>query len=135
ALNSTFVAPWAVPWVAAIVIVFACIGAVRLWRVNRPALIALAVAFGPYFVFDFLFHESVTTRYAVPLVVPAAFLATCGLLIAGRPAALVLALALAAFDAHIGGMSVASYASEPAPAFRLLADMRESTASARPDAP
>ena len=80
ALTSAFIAPWAVPWVAAIVIVLACIGAVRLWRLNRTAWAALIVAFGPYLVFDLLFQESVTTRYALPLVVPAAFLATCGLL-------------------------------------------------------
>ena len=30
--------------------------------------IALVVAFGPYAVFHLLFQETVTTRYAVPLV-------------------------------------------------------------------
>lgn len=135
ALNSAFVAPWAVPVVAALVAVLAIAGAVRLYRASRSAFVTLLVAFGPYFVFDLLFQESVTTRYALPLVVPTAYLAACGLLIAGRPAAIAIAVVLAAFDAHVGGMSIASYASEPAPAFRLLGDMRESVASARPDLP
>ena len=135
ALNSAVVAPWAVPWVAAVVLVLATVGAVRLYRASRPAFTTLVVAFGPYFVFDLLFQESVTTRYALPLVVPIAFLAAYGLLIAGRLPAVALAICLAAFAAHLGGLSIASYASEPAPAFRLLADMRESAASARPDLP
>jgi hypothetical protein len=125
ALNSALVAPWAVPWVAAIVIVLAMIGAVRLYRANASALATLLVAFAPYAVFDLLFQESVTTRYALPLVVPIAFLAMYGLLIATPRPAIVAAIALAAFDAHIGGQSIASYASEPAPAFRLLHDMRD----------
>ena len=33
----------------------------------------LAIAFGPYFVFDLLFQESITTRYALPAIVPGVF--------------------------------------------------------------
>jgi hypothetical protein len=124
ALNSALVAPWAAPWVAAVVLVLAIAGAVRLYRTNAPGLTTLAVAFAPYAVFDLLFQESVTTRYALPLVVPLAFLAMSGLLTVPPRPAIVAAIALAAFDAHVGGRSIASYASEPAPAFRLLRDMR-----------
>jgi hypothetical protein len=135
AFNSAFVAPWGGVWVAAVVLILGTIGAVRLYRARRSALFTMAVAFGPYLVFDLLFQESVTTRYALPLVVPVAFLAACGIFVAGPTAGMVLAVALAAFDAHIGGLSVASYASEPAPAFRLLGDMRQSSSAARADAP
>ena len=44
----------------------AAIGAVVLmWR-SRGALVILAVAFAPYFVFDLAFQETFTTRYALP---------------------------------------------------------------------
>jgi hypothetical protein len=135
AFNSAFVAPWGERWIAAAVAVLAAVGVVRLFRARRPALVAIAVAFGPYFVFDLLFQETVTTRYALPLVVPTAFLAACGMFAVGSTPGIVAAVALAAFDAHIGGLSLASYASEPAPAFRLLNDMRQSAATARGDAP
>ena len=39
----------------------------------RVAAATLAAAFGPYLIFDMLFQETVTTRYALPLVVPVAF--------------------------------------------------------------
>jgi hypothetical protein len=133
ALNSALVAPWAVPWVAAFVLALAAAGAVHLYRTSRPALTTLIVAFGPYAIFDLLFQESVTTRYALPLVVPMAFLAVWGLLIAGPIAAVVAAIALAAFDAHVAGSSLAAYASAPAPAFHMLQDMR--AAGAHDDEP
>ena len=40
-------------------------------------LAVLAIAFLPYAVFQLLFHETVTVRYALPLVVPVVFLAWC----------------------------------------------------------
>ncbi len=135
ALYRELVAPWAVTLVAIAVIILAIVGAVRMARVARPALVTLAAGFGPYLVFDLLFQETVTTRYALPLVVPMAYLAVRGLMPAStgpdRPPsrALLVALVLAAFNAQIGGTALAGYASAPAPAFRLLADMRESTAS------
>jgi hypothetical protein len=95
-----------------------------LVRQRHPAILILAVAFGPYLVLDFLFQESITTRYALPLVVPVAFAAAWGLVALGWTGALIGAVFLVAFDAHVGGTSVAAYAREPAPAFRLLGDMR-----------
>jgi hypothetical protein len=125
ALNSIFVVPWAAPWLAALVLVAAIAGAVRVYRMNSPAVTTLAIAFGPYALFDLLFQESTTARYALPLIVPVAFFAASGLRIAGVRAGAVLVIALAAFGAHVGGRSLASYASAPAPAFRLLRDMRD----------
>ena len=62
----------------------AAIGAaVMLWR-SRDALAILAVAFAPYLVFDVMFQETFTTRYALPLVVPVAYLATRALAAAPR---------------------------------------------------
>ena len=45
-------------------------------RHARPALLTLMAAFAPYFFFDLLFQETVTTRYALPLVPPMAYLAS-----------------------------------------------------------
>ena len=65
-------------WIAVIVLGLGTIGAVVLLRRNRPALGAILAAFGPYFVFDVVFQETFTSRYALPLVIPAAFLAVAG---------------------------------------------------------
>ena len=128
ALYYAFVAPWALPAVAAAVLVLALVGAVRLSRVARPMLATILVAFGPYFVFDLLFQETVTTRYALPLVVPLAYLAVRGASLLGTAPASVLIGGLAAFNAHIGGSSLAAYARQEAPVFRMLDDMRTSAA-------
>ena len=47
-------------------------------HVPATSLLTLAVAFGPYVVFDLLFQETITTRYALPLVVPVGYLAVRG---------------------------------------------------------
>jgi hypothetical protein len=128
ALYYALAAPWALPAVAAAVLVLAVVGAVRLSRVARPTLATILVAFGPYFVFDLLFQEIGTTRYALPLVVPLAYLAVRGASLLGTAPAAVLIGGLAAFNAHIGGSSLAAYARQEAPAFRMLDDMRTSAA-------
>ena len=133
ALYYAFVAPWALPAVAGIVLVLALAGAAQLYRVARSTLATLIVAFAPYFVFDLLFQETVTTRYALPLVVPVAYLAVRGAALLGAAPAAVLIVGLAVFDAHVGGTSIAAYARQEAPAFRLLGDMR--VRAARPGAP
>jgi hypothetical protein len=119
-----FVAPWATWPMASIVLVCVALGTAWLWRHARQALLMLAVAFGPYLVFDLLFQETFTGRYALPLVVPMAYLAAAGLCCAPREAAWVLALPIVMFDAHVGGTSIAAYAQQKAPAFRLLDDMK-----------
>jgi hypothetical protein len=124
ALYYAFVAPWAIWPVAAIVLTSACAGIVRLANRHRPALIVLAVAFFPYLAFDLLFQETFTGRYALPLVVPIAYLAVSGLRALPWDTGLAVAVALAMFCAHIGGTSIAAYARSPAPAFRLLDAMR-----------
>jgi hypothetical protein len=128
ALYYAFIAPWAVAWVAAIVLAAALVGAFRLFRGGRPVLLTLAVAFAPYLAFDLLFQETFTTRYALPLVVPVAYLAARGLSVAGAVPGLGLTVCLAAFNAHIGGTSLAAYASEKAPVFRIIADMQAASA-------
>jgi len=134
ALYYALVAPWAVWWIAAIVLALATIGVVVLLRRNPIALGALAAAFGPYFVFDVVFQETFTSRYALPLVIPAAFLAVAGVRWWPRRSGLVVIALLAAYCAHIGGTSVAAFASQKAPAFRLLEDMRTAAVTTSPPA-
>ena len=119
-----FVAPWAAWPVAAVALTCALGGLLWLARHRRPVLIALAVAFGPYLIFDLLFQETFTGRYALPLIVPTAYLAVSGLRLLPREIGLAAAVALAMFCAHIGGTSVAAYSRTAAPAFQLLDAMK-----------
>jgi len=131
ALYFAFVAPWAAWPVASAVLVCAAVGAAWSYRHARPALFAIAAGFGPYLVFDLLFQETFTSRYALPLVIPMAYLAVAGTRVLPRQSGLVLVVALAMFDAHVGGTSIAAYARLKAPAFRLLDDMRSAARAAR----
>ncbi len=96
ALYYAFVAPWAAWPVAAVALAAACAGLARLATRQRRTLVMLAVAFLPYLIFDLLFQESFTSRYALPLVVPMAYLAVAGLRL--LPWDIGLAVAVAARD-------------------------------------
>ncbi len=124
ALYYAFVAPWALTSMAIVVLMCALIGAMHLGRTQPATLGVLAIAFVPYFLFDLLFQETFTVRYALPNLVPVAYLAVCGALVAQRlGVAGVVAVAVA--NLTIAQLDLARYARAPAPAFRLLADMRE----------
>src|SRR5581483_340393 len=132
ALYYAFVAPWAVWWLAAVVLALAVVGAATLWRRDRRVLATIVVAFGPYLLFDLLFQETFTSRYALPLVIPVALLAARGAEAIPAYAGVALAIASAVFGAHLGGTSLAAYSRQPAPAFRLFADMRRTVAAQPP---
>jgi len=132
ALYFSFVAPWATWQIASVVLPFAVVGATAL-LIRRPrVLILVFAAFGPYLVFDVLFQETFTSRYALPLVAPMAFLAAAGLRLLPWQSGAIVVAAIAMVDAHVGGTSLAAFASRPAPAFRLLADMREAARGTAP---
>src|SRR5262249_5284725 len=131
ALFNAFVAPWTLVGIAMVLLALAALGAGRLMRPARPVLTTLLVAFGPYLLFDLLFQETVTTRYALPLVVPVAYLAVRGLDVLPGEFSAPLLLVLATFNAATTGVALRAYASVPAPAFRMLSDM---SASAPPGA-
>jgi len=128
-LTSTFIAPWATPYVAVPALCFVMLGAVVLLFRSWRALLTLAVAFGPYLVFDLLFQESVTTRYALPLVIPFGFLATRGLAALPRQAGLALAGVLIAASVWPGVRDLKAYAAQKAPAFRMLDEMASAARS------
>jgi hypothetical protein len=132
AMYYALVAPWAI-WPAALVVLGASLlGFLVAWRREPTRLVTLAIAFGPYLVFDVLFQETFTSRYALPLVIPTAFLAVRGLRTLPAAGATVAVAALLMWNAHVGGRSVAALGREPAPAFRLLADMRAATGEGVP---
>src|SRR5207245_754218 len=94
ALYYALVAPWAVWWLATAVLSLAMVGLVRLWLRDRRALARLALSFGPYLLFDLVFQESVTSRYALPLAIPLAYLATSGARAAPVGAGLAIAIGI-----------------------------------------
>jgi hypothetical protein len=123
AFYSAFVAPWA-NWAAAgAMLTLSLVGTIVLARRNRSSLVLVGAAFGPYLIFDLLFQETFTGRYALPLVVPIAYLAAAALRRLPADAGLGAAVALAMFGAHVSGASIAAYSRQKAPAFRLLDDM------------
>ena len=79
-MQHTFISPWASVILAAAVLIAAVSGvaALALARDRRVALI-LAVMAIPFAIFHLLFHETVTVRYALPLVPVIAWLAVRGI--------------------------------------------------------
>ena len=126
ALMYTFLWPWGGMVVGGIVVVAALIGALRLARTDRQVLMWLAIAFGPYAAFHLLFHETATVRYALPLVVPVAFLVATAFDWAGRRPGRILSGVLVAILLMTSAGAVRAYGSDEAPAFRA---MREVSAS------
>jgi len=120
ALYYAFVAPWATWLLAMPVLLTAATGTIVLVRRNRRALLLLVIAFGPYLLFDILFQETFTVRYALPNAIPIAALAAVAVVAMPQSLAIAAALPLAMYGAHIGGRSIAAYSERPAPVFRLF---------------
>jgi hypothetical protein len=79
-------------------------------------------AFVPYAVFHLLLQETVTIRYALPLVPPIVWLATMALQFTGRVS--VLAWGAVAASAVIVSVPTAiDYGEQAHPAFRAIVDM------------
>ena len=120
-LYQALVLPWASIPLAVAVGVAAVIGALvtllREWRV----FLVLSIAFVPYFVFHLLFQQLDTVRYALPIVIPVAWLAARACALAGRltPALAAPFVAAALVVAVPGGVA---YGREAHPAFRAIAD-------------
>ncbi len=123
AILNSFVWPWG--WALGIVMsAVAAVGALLIaWRAPRAAIVLL-VAFGPYAVFHLLFHETVTVRYALPLVPAVAY---CAMAALERPlqgrAVPVAAAAIAAASLIVALPATVAYSREEAPIFRLFDDM------------
>ena len=114
-LFQTFALPWASVPIAVAVLAATAAGIVVMLIKEPKALVPLAVAFGPYSVFHLLFQETVTVRYALPIVVPVAFLAMRAVAAGGR-AAPFIGLPLAAASVLVALPGVVAYGREPHPA-------------------
>jgi hypothetical protein len=134
ATEYAFLHPWGWWPLAAAVLVCAACGAIWLLWSAPPLALTLAAAFGPYLIFDVLFQETVTTRYALPLVVPVAFLAAVGLAAVLPRRGVWVAAALAGVALAVGHPTLVAYASGDAPAFRMLAEMEAETVRLKADA-
>lgn len=133
AAYDTLVMPWASVPLASVVLVAAAAGAARTAATHPRALALLAAAFGPYTLFHLLVQETLTIRYALPIVVPVAWLAAAGFACARRAAwPLLAATALWAGAVSVEGGRI--YGREPHPAFRAIQEMRARFAVDRPAA-
>jgi hypothetical protein len=123
ALIYSFAWPWGSPIAGAIVLAVAAAGGTRL-ALKAPRGFALVlVAFAPYAVFHLLFHEVVTTRYALPLVIPVAFFVVQALDLGGRRVVAVGGSALAIWSLWVTFPAAVLYGGAGSPAFSALHDV------------
>lgn len=123
ALMYTFAWPWGTLVAGAIVVGVAAVGFVRV-AVKAPRVLAFVLlAFGPYAIFHLLFHEVVTTRYALPLVLPVAFFVVQALDLGGRRAVTVGAFALALWSLWITIPAMVLFGVAGSPTFKAFQDV------------
>jgi hypothetical protein len=123
ALLHSFVEPWAAWPLAALVLALAAAGAVAVVLTSRRALLIVCAAWVPYAVFHLLFQETITTRYALPLVPAVAYLVVRGLALAGPRVATTVSIAIAVTALVITVPAQRAYARDGAPVFRALRDI------------
>lgn len=131
ALQRTFVWPWDDVWLAAAVLVLAGIGGVVLLVRERRTAVAVAALALPYLAFHLAFQDTVFARYALPLVVPVAFLAATALDAAGR-AGVVVALGLAAWSLSLAVPQLQAYTRQGSPTARMFDDVAAAAAGGTP---
>ncbi|MGE3471031.1 MAG: DUF2723 domain-containing protein [Vicinamibacterales bacterium] len=132
ALVRTFVWPWDHVGLASVILVLAAVGGLVLLASERRTATAVAAISLPYLAFHLAFHDTVFSRYALPLIVPVAFLAATALDALGR-AGVVAAVGLAAWSLSIAVPQQRAYAERASPTARLF-DQVAAEAS-RPDPP
>ncbi len=134
AILSSFLWPWGCLVVGGIVMAIAAVGCARLaWRTPRT-LGLLLVAFVPYAIFHLLFQETVTVRYALPLVIPVAYLVASALEWPGRGVLPAGAAALAAWSLFVTLPAAVTYGRTGSPAFRALGELaRAGVSTAQPE--
>jgi len=120
AVMYSFLWPWGHPIAGAAVLFVAVIGAIRaLWTMPR-AVVLLCVGYVPYAVFHLLFQETITVRYALPLVVPVGYLVICALDWGTGTAASIGTVALALWSLFLAVPATFAYGHQSSPAFRAL---------------
>ena len=122
AIRYSFLWPWGTLVAGWIVVGIAAVGAARMLFVHPRALAVLAIGFAPYAIFHLLFQETLTTRYALPLVVPVGLLAVYGAAGAGRVAVMAGGTALAVWSLAVAAPAAIDYGTRPAPAIAAVRD-------------
>lgn len=126
AVINAAVLPWgSIPNAIAMLALIA-VGALLLWRRQRAALLVAAVSIGPYLVFHVLLQETVTVRYALPIVVWGTFVAaSCIALMRARPARRFTLAAAIVISAATGFTALRAYSVEQGSMMRIVSALRE----------
>ncbi|HET7217170.1 MAG TPA: DUF2723 domain-containing protein [Vicinamibacterales bacterium] len=124
AVLDTFVHPWDSPILAGIVLSLAAAGTMVLALAARRTLLLVLLTFAPYAFFHLFFQEFVTTRYALPLVPPIAYLAATTVAAAPIRAALALAGGIAIASLSFAVPATIAYGTQPSPIFALLSETK-----------
>jgi hypothetical protein len=124
AFVQTFVRPWDSPILGGVMIALAAAGALVAALHRRRTLAIIAIVFAPYAVFHLLFQETVTIRYALPLIPAIAYLAAETIEDADSRVSIVLLAALAVVGVSTAFPAMTAFARTPSPTFGLLAEMR-----------
>jgi hypothetical protein len=127
----TLVLPWATVPLAVVMIVLAALGGFLMFVRDPRALLTLLLAFLPYATFHLIFQETVTVRYALPVVAPVVFLAARALATSGR-ATNFLAAPVAVFMLLAAMPGLVAYGRDVHPAFRAVADAARRAEGAAP---
>jgi len=112
--------PWGHPIAGGVAAGLAVIGGLRVGWKSPRVLLVLLIATVPYAVFHLLFQETVTVRYALPLVVPMAYLMVRAL-DWGRGVLPAGAIAFAMWSLILSVPAAATYGRDGNPAFRAFA--------------
>ncbi len=120
---AALVEPWALPPLGWLVILIGFAGFVYLaWRAPKAATLVM-VAFVPYAIFHLVVQESYT-RYALPLVVPVAYLAVKGLSAGGTMIATLGSAAIVVVSLATTLPAARAYSENPAPAYAAADDLK-----------
>ena len=131
----SFVWPWGSIAMGAIVLALAAVGFGRAVVQQRRTALLLLVAFAPYAVFHLLFHETITVRYALPLVVPVAFLAAYAAGLAGRLGVTLTAVTIIVASLVETLPAARAYGRDGSPSFRVFESLTAGGASNPASAP
>jgi hypothetical protein len=128
-LWQTLVLPWSFAPLGLVVVAAALAGVVVMWRRARVSLACLALLAAPYAVFHTLFHETVTTRYALPLLPAIGYLAVRACAALGRRAAVALLVLVIGASLAVGMPAIRSYAKTASPIFQALTALQAESAA------
>jgi hypothetical protein len=129
-LLHTLVFPWGSNALGGVMVGLLALGALlMLWRDPRRAVLLGALAL-PYAIFHLVFQETVTTRYALPLMPAFGYTVVYSLCwFKGKLLPLTTAL-LAGWAAWIAVPAVSAYAGGPSPVLRAVNDMENAARNA-----